>query len=144
VIDESQLDAAAAYGADAVLIIVRCVSADRLPVLVREANARKLVPFVEVMTEDEAKLAIDSGAMLVGVNARDLDTLEMNAVRTARVLAALPSGVTRVHLSGMATPDDVRRVASSTVDAALIGETLMRQARPEALLRSLVEAAHGG
>jgi indole-3-glycerol phosphate synthase len=141
VIDEIQLDAAVAYGADAVLIIVRCVSADRLAVLMREANARKLSAFVEVMTEQEATLAVDAGATLVGVNARDLDALGMDAARAARVLAALPSGITRVHLSGIATPDDVRRIAASPADAALIGETLMRKADPEALLRSLVQAA---
>jgi indole-3-glycerol phosphate synthase len=72
VIDESQLDAAAAYGADAVLIIVRCVTADRLTVLLRETRARGLSAFVEVMTDDEATLALDAGATLVGVNARDL------------------------------------------------------------------------
>jgi indole-3-glycerol phosphate synthase len=141
VIDESQLDAAAAYGADAVLIIVRCVSAERLAVLMQEASARRLTAFVEVMTEQEATLAVDAGATLVGVNARDLDALEMDAARAARVLAALPQGITRVHLSGIATPEDVRRVAASPADAALIGETLMRKAQPEALLRSLVEGA---
>ena len=143
VIDEVQLDAALAYGADAVLIIVRCVSADRLSALVREARARRLAAFVEVMTEDESKLALDAGATLVGVNARDLDTLQMDATRTARVLANLPAGVTRVHLSGIARPDDVRRVAASPADAALIGETLMRQDQPEPLLRSLVLATGG-
>ena len=143
VIDEVQLDAALAYGADAVLIIVRCVSADRLAALVREARARRLTPFVEVVNEEESKLALDAGATLVGVNARDLDTLQMDAARTARVLTALPSGVTRVHLSGIARPDDVRRVAASAADAALIGETLMRQDQPEPLLRSLVLATGG-
>jgi indole-3-glycerol phosphate synthase len=141
VIDERQLDAAAAYGADAVLIIVRCLTPDRLTALVREARARQLVPFVEVVTEDEARLAVDAGATLIGVNARDLGTLEMDAARAARVLGGLPSTVTRVHFSGIAAPNDVRRVANSPADAALIGETLMRQDQPEALLRSLVLAA---
>jgi indole-3-glycerol phosphate synthase len=141
VIDEIQLDAAAAYGADAVLLIVRCLTAERLTVLVREARSRGLTPFVEVVNEDEAKLALEAGATLVGVNARDLDTLEMNIGRTARVLAGLPAGITRVHLSGIATPADVAHVAASPADAALIGETLMRQDQPETLLRSLVRAA---
>ena len=143
VIDEVQLDAAAAYGADAVLIIVRCVTSERVTVLVREAQARQLTPFVEIVTLDEAALALDAGATLIGVNARDLDTLEMDAQRTARILAALPGAVTRVHLSGIASPEDVRQVASSPADAALIGETLMRQDQPEALLSALVLAAGG-
>jgi len=140
VIDEVQLDAAVAYGADAVLVIVRCVTPDRLGVLVREARARKLEPFVEVVNEEESRLALDAGATLVGVNARDLDTLEMDAERTARVLSTLPSEVTRVHLSGIRQPEDVARLASSPADAALIGEVLMRRADPEPLLRELVGA----
>ena len=143
VIDESQLDAAAAYGADAVLLIVRCLDPKRLDQLTRAARERRLEPFVEVVTDEESKLAIDVGASLIGVNARDLDTLEMDGERAARMLGELPSSATRVHLSGIAKPDDVRRVAASSADAALIGETLMRQAQPEALLRSLVAACAG-
>jgi len=141
VIDECQLDAAAAFGADAVLLIVRCLTPERLAVLTKETRARNLTPFVEVATELEAQIALDAGATLVGVNARDLDTLAMDAARTARVLDSLPRGVVGVHLSGIATPDDVRRVASSSADAALIGETLMRQEQPEELLRALSQAA---
>ena len=143
VIDESQLDAALAYGADAVLLIVRCLDAKRLGELVRAARERGLEPFVEIVSDEESRLAVDAGATLIGANARDLDTLEMDATRTARLLAELPSSVTRVHLSGIAKPEDVRRVASSPADAALMGETLMRQAQPEAHLRSLVSAAAG-
>jgi len=141
VIDESQLDAAVAYGADAVLLIVRCLSAERLTELTRAARERRLEPFVEVVSDQESQLAITAGATLIGVNARDLDTLQMDAARTARVLAELPSSATRVHLSGIAQPEDVRRVAASAADAALIGEALMREAQPEARLRSLLAAA---
>lgn len=141
VIDEVQLDAALAYGADAVLLIVRCLTAERLTALVRATLDRQLVPFVEVATEQEARVALGTGATLIGVNARDLDTLAMDAGRVSNVLAELPDSIARVHLSGIKTPDDVRRVAESPADAALIGETLMRKDQPEALLRSLVLAA---
>lgn len=141
VIDESQLDAAVAHGADAVLLIVRCLSEERLNQLTRAARARKLEPFVEVVTDEESKMAVGAGATLIGVNARDLDTLVMDARRPARMLAELPESVTRVHLSGIARPEDVQRVASSPADAALIGEALMREAQPEARLRELVAAA---
>jgi indole-3-glycerol phosphate synthase len=141
VIDECQLDAAAAYGADAVLLIVRCLSARRLNELIRATRERGLEPFVEVVSDEESQLAVAAGATLVGVNARDLDTLQMDAPRAARMLSELPGGVTRVHLSGIASPEDVRRLAESPADAALIGEALMREAQPEARLRSLVDAA---
>jgi indole-3-glycerol phosphate synthase len=141
VIDESQLDAAAAYGADAVLLIARCLSEERLNQLTRAARARKLEPFVEVVSDEESKMAVSAGASLIGVNARDLDTLVMDAARPARMLAELPPTVSRVHLSGIASPADIRRVAASPADAALIGEALMREDQPEARLRALVAAA---
>ena len=143
VIDECQLDAATAYGADAVLLIVRCLSRERLVALTRAARERRLEPFVEVVNEEESKLAIDAGATLIGVNARDLDTLQMDALGAARVLGGLPESATRVHLSGIASPADVARVFGSPADAALIGETLMREDQPEARLRSLVAQANG-
>jgi indole-3-glycerol phosphate synthase len=143
IIDERQLDAARAFGADAALLIVRCIGEKALGRLHRAALERELVPFVEVMTEDEARLALDVGAELVGVNTRDLDTLRMDPARAEQVLALLPATVTRVQLSGIGSPDAVARVAASGVDAALIGEALMRSDDPEPLLRQMLERAAG-
>ena len=141
VLDEIQLDAARSYGADAVLLIVRCVPRERLRALVEGARSRELEPFVEITNDDEARVALDAGATLVGVNARDLDTLVMDAERAKRTLAALPDAVTKVHLSGLATPADVETLQRTPAHAALVGETLMRADDPEPLLRSLVRAA---
>jgi indole-3-glycerol phosphate synthase len=141
VVDEAQLDAARAYGADAVLLIVRCVSPERLAALIAGARERQLVPFVEIASEDELRAALHGGADLIGVNARDLDTLTMDAERAARVLAAIPAGIVKVHLSGLSKPDDVSRILQGPADAALVGEALMRADDPEPLLSSLVAAA---
>ena len=141
VIDESQLDAARAFGADAVLLIVRCLTATRTRELTTAARARELVPFVEVASEQELAVALDAGADLIGVNARDLDTLVMDAERAARVLAAIPEHVVRVHLSGLAQPADVQRIRESRADAALVGEALMRTDDPIPLLTALSAAA---
>ena len=141
IIDERQLELARAYGADAALLIVRCLSPQQLTTLMRAARALELVPFVEVATPGEAGLAVAAGAELIGVNARDLDTLVIDQTRAQLVLEALPTSVTRVHLSGVTSAADVERVARSGVDAALIGEVLMRQDDPTPLLRGLVSAA---
>jgi indole-3-glycerol phosphate synthase len=138
VIDEAQLDLARAFGADAVLLIVRCLSPVRLSALVAAARERELVPFVEVASSDEVPAALDSGADLIGVNARDLDTLAMDGARAESILAGLPAGVTRVQLSGLKRPEDVARIACGSADAALIGEALMRLDDPGPLLSSLV------
>lgn len=141
VIDEVQLDVARSFGADAVLLIVRCVPCHRVGPLVQAARDRGLEPFVEICDDTEARLALDSGATLIGVNARDLDTLQMDATRAQRTLANLPSDVVSVHLSGLHTPAAVQEVAAGPAHAALIGEVLMREDDPEPLLRSLAAAA---
>jgi indole-3-glycerol phosphate synthase len=144
VLDEVQLDAARAFGDDAVLLIVRILTPERLATMMRAARERSLVPFVEVVDEAEAKVALEAGATLIGVNARDLDTLKLDRARAARTLGGLPDGVLAVHLSGLGNADAVAEVAQGTADAALVGEVLMREDDPEALLRTLVAAAGKG
>ncbi len=143
VIDESQLDAARAYGADAVLLIVRCLSPEQLARLLGAAAERGLTVLTEIHAPEEAQVALDAGARLIGVNARDLDTLQLDAARAERVLSELPSHVTRLHLSGIKDEAQVQRCARSAVDAALIGEVLMRLADPQPLLSRLAAAARG-
>ena len=144
VLHRVQLDRALDAGADAVLLIVRICERGELPGLVREAEARGLVPLVEVATVDELAPAKDAGAKLIGVNARDLNTLKMDAARAAEVLARIAPATVAAHLSGLAKPEDVARVAATRADAALIGEALMRQDDPTELLTAMVGAARPG
>ncbi len=141
IIDEVQLDAARAHGADGALLIVRCLEPARVGELLAAAASRGLATMVEVTTEEECRLALDAGAKWVGVNARDLDTLQMDIARAARVIASLPQGVIRTHLSGLKGPDDIAAVAREPTDAALVGESLMRLDDPSSLLASMAEAA---
>jgi len=141
ILDEVQLDAARAHGADAVLLIVRCLEPAALARLARGAAERGLAVLTEVYAPEEVPVALDAGARLIGVNARNLDTLELDSARAERILAELPADVTRVHLSGIQDEARVRACARSGADAALIGECLMRQDDPEPLLARLVAAA---
>jgi len=141
VIDERQLVVARAFGADAVLLIVRCLSPKDLGHLLERTRALDLVPFVEVATSEEGRLALDCGADLIGVNTRDLDTLVIDRERARHVLESLPDRVTKVHLSGVTSAEAVREVEQSCADAVLIGEVLMRQDDPGALLAEFVAAA---
>lgn len=141
IIDEAQLDAARAYGADAVLLIVRCLHPTQLSTLMRAAAERGLAVLTEVYLPAEVPLALDAGAEMIGVNARDLHTLVMDAPGARQILAALPDGVARVHLSGIRDVGQVSEVARSRADAALIGEVLMREDDPAELLGKLVAAA---
>jgi len=141
VIDERQLLVARAFGADAVLLIVRCLSRPEFVRLFERTRELDLVPFVEVATSEEASLALDCGATLIGVNARDLDTLVIDRERAREVLQRLPDHVTTVHLSGVTSAEAVREVHGSRADAALIGEVLMRQDDPTELLSEFAAAA---
>lgn len=143
VVDERQIEEARDRGADAVLLIARIVSRTRLLELAREARVQRLEPLVEVVDEAEVEAALEARARVIGVNARDLDTLQMDAARTARVLAAIPREGIAVHLSGLRSGGDVALVARERPDAALIGEALMREDDPRLLLTAMVQAAGG-
>jgi indole-3-glycerol phosphate synthase len=143
VIDPIQIDHAWAAGADAVLLIVRCIPEgnDLLHRLVGSARGRGVEPFLEVVSNRELERALGAGARVIGVNTRDLDTLEMDAASAARVLAAIPRDKVAVHLSGVRSRGDASEIARSRADAALIGEALMRREDPSALLAELVAGA---
>jgi indole-3-glycerol phosphate synthase len=139
-----QLDRAVDAGADAALLIARIVSPRDLATLAAAARARGLEPLVEVATLDELAAAIEAEARVIGVNARDLNTLKMDPDRASAVLAAIPSSAVAVYLSGLATSADVTRVAAGPAAAALIGEALMRQDDPGDLLAAMTRAALAG
>jgi len=141
VIDEAQIAEARDHGADSVLLIARILQGSRLRDLARAARAEHLEPLIEVVDERELDQALAAEARLVGVNARDLDTLVMDAARASRVCAAIPAGVVAVRLSGLRDAGDVAEVAGTSTDAALVGESLMRDDDPVPRLRSMVEAA---
>jgi indole-3-glycerol phosphate synthase len=143
VLDVRQIEQSRDAGADAVLLIARIVDEAGLRGLVRAARDEGVEPLVEVVDEQELGAALAAGARIVGVNARNLDSLAMDAVRTARVLAAIPPDVVAVHLSGLRVPLDVATVAQSRADAALVGEALMRQDDPRGLLEAMIQAGGG-
>jgi indole-3-glycerol phosphate synthase len=143
VVDERQIQEARDRGADSVLLIARIVSAPRLAALAHAARAERIEPIVEVTDERELEAALKAGARVVGVNARDLDTLRMDPTAARRTIEAVPRDIVAVHLSGLREPRDVAEIARGRADAALVGEALMRQEDPRALLRAMAAAAGG-
>ncbi|HEY3234072.1 MAG TPA: indole-3-glycerol phosphate synthase TrpC [Polyangiaceae bacterium] len=141
VLDKAQIRLARAWGADAILIIVRCLTPQHVSSLAEDARAQGLEPLLEVTNEEEARVALDAGTRIIGVNARDLDTLEIDLERATRVLKWLEGRSVRVHLSGLGSPADVARVAATGVDAALVGEALMREDDPGPLLQKMAVMA---
>lgn len=131
---EAHLDAVAA---DAVLLIARFV--DDLAGLVKAARERGMEPLVEVHSHAELETALDAGATLVGINNRDLARLEVDLGTVEEVAPAAPDDVTLVAESGIASPEDVRRMQSAGADAMLVGSAIMAgdaKARTRELVRA--------
>jgi indole-3-glycerol phosphate synthase len=136
--DPWQLAEARAAGADAVLLIVAMLDDDLLARLLARAHQLGMGALVEVHDEEEAARATDAGARIIGVNHRNLATLEMDMDLFARIRPRLGDGIVAVAESGIKTPADVRRLAEAGADAILVGESLMRQTSPGAALRELM------
>ena len=137
ILDELQILEARAAGASAVLLIVRALSAERLRVLLACAAGQRLDALVEVHTHAELSLALESGARIVGVNSRDLDTFRIDTGKAWEIVTAVPQGVVAVAESGMATPADVERAVGAGADAVLVGTALSAATDPASLLAAI-------
>ena len=140
VVTSYQLWEARAAGADLVLLIVAALTDNELGCLVDRARSIGLTPLVEVHTADEVARALDAGADLIGVNARDLRTLEVDRDAFARLAPLIPDGVVRVAESGVRGPHDVLDYARSGADVVLVGESLVTGRDPRSAVADLVAA----
>ena len=144
VVDPYMVEEAALAGADAVLLIAGAVEPPLLAELAAAARTLGLDVLVEVIHPEEVDSIQALDAMLVGVNARDLETLEVDPGRFARLAPALfAPGRILVAESGIRTPEDLTALARAGAGAALVGESLMRAADPEAAVRALAEVPCG-
>jgi len=139
-VDPYQVWEARAAGASAVLLIVAALDEPTLALLHDEARGAGLDVLVEIHDAAEAAAAGRIGAEVVGVNARDLRTFELDRDGFARLRPQLPDGALAVAESGVRGPDDVRRAADEGADAVLVGESLVRAADPTAAVAELVAA----
>jgi indole-3-glycerol phosphate synthase len=136
----SQLMEARAGGADAALLIAGAVTAAELRALLATADDLGLSTLVEGHGAEEVAAAVDAGAPVIGVNARDLETLEMDERRALELLQSLPDDRVRVLESGISSRAQVERAVEAGADAVLVGEVLMRAGDPGAKLRELLGA----
>ena len=141
-IDADQVYETRGIGADAILLIVAALPDDSL-LCDLHALARELDLSVVVEAHDAAELerAVDAGATIVGVNARDLGTFVEDLSVGERLVARLPDAVLAVAESAIRSVEDARRMADAGFDAVLVGEALVRAADPVGLVRSLTAIA---
>ncbi|WP_061300255.1 indole-3-glycerol phosphate synthase TrpC [Herbidospora cretacea] len=135
-----QLWEARAYGADLALLMVVSLDQNALVSLIERAESIGLVPLVEVHTEEELERAVDAGAKLIGINARDLRTLEVDREVFARLAPKVPEGIVRIAESGVRGPHDLLAYARAGADAVLVGESLVTGKDPRSAVNDLVTA----
>jgi indole-3-glycerol phosphate synthase len=135
--DTIQLVQARASGASAALLIARALPPSKLQELMSYADDLSLEPLVEVRNEAELMLALELGARVIGINSRDLETLEVDAGVPERLLPMIPTGVLAVAESGIECVADVESRARWGADAVLVGSALSAAGDPETAVRAL-------
>ncbi|MFC5949885.1 indole-3-glycerol phosphate synthase TrpC [Pseudonocardia lutea] len=140
VVTPYQVHEARAYGADLVLLIVAALEQPVLVSLLDRVESLGMTALVEVHTEEEADRALEAGAKVIGVNARDLKTLDVDLGVFGRLAPGLPNDVLRVAESGVRGPGDLLTYAGWGADAVLVGEGLVTSGDPGAAVRALVAA----
>lgn len=141
VVDDEDIVLSRKVGADAVLLIVACLSSVRLEELMQLTLRNAMTPLVEVHDRRELDVALAAGAKVIGVNSRNLRTLEVECDCALEVLPHIPSTCIRVFESGVKDVRDLQAAKAAGADAVLVGETLMRAPDPSALIQSWLRYA---
>jgi indole-3-glycerol phosphate synthase len=140
IIKPYQIHEARAHGADMLLLIVAALEQQVLAAMLDRTESLGMTALVEVHTEQEADRALQAGARVIGVNARDLKTLKVDRDCFARIAPGLPTDVIRIAESGIRGPADLLAYAGAGADAVLVGEGLVTSGDPRGAVADLVTA----
>ena len=140
VVTPYQVWEARAFGADLVLLIVAALEQQVLVSLIERVHSLGMTALVEAHNREEAQRAVDAGARVVGINARNLHTLEVDRAVFGQVADVVPAGLIKVAESGVRGPHDVLDYARSGADAVLVGEALVTTGNPRQAVADMVAA----
>ena len=138
ILDEIQIFAAKVYGADAVLLIARILEKKMLKKLIKNAEELGMSCLVEVHNYEDLKKALSANAKIIGINNRDLDTLQIELNTTVELVKKIPKNKVIVSESGIKTRDDVLKLKDAGVHAILVGESLLRSDDIVAKMKELI------
>jgi indole-3-glycerol phosphate synthase len=140
VVSSYQVWEARAHGADLVLLIVAALDQPALVSLLERTTSLGMTPLVECHDEQEVLRALDAGARVIGINARDLRTLQVDRSAFARLAPLIPDNMVRIAESGVRGPHDVLEYALAGATAVLVGEALVTGDDPRTIVANLVAA----
>lgn len=140
IVSPYQVWEARAHGADMVLLIVAALEQMALESLVERIHSLGMTALVEVHEIEEVQRAADAGARIIGINARNLKTLEVDRTTFARVAPAIPEGIITIAESGIRDSHDVVEYARLGADAVLVGEALVKDRDPRTAVAEMVAA----
>ena len=138
VVSSYQVWEARAYGADLVLLIVAALEQPALVSLIERTHSLGMTALVETHTEEELERACQADAQLIGINARDLTTLEVDCENFSRLAGQVPEGKVLVAESGVSCPHDLVTYARAGADAVLVGERVAVASDPAKAVAQLV------
>lgn len=125
IIDEYQIYESRYFGADAILLIARILSVEEMKSFAHLATRINMDVITEVHDENDLEKALLSGAGIIGINNRDLETFKVSIENTLRLIPMVPKGIVIISESGISTNDDIRRVREAGAKAVLIGGALL-------------------
>ena len=140
IVSPYQVWEARAHGADVILLIVAALGQAQLTSLMALTQQLGMTALVEAHTGQEVSRALDAGAQVVGINARNLKTLDVDMTVFAQLADMIPSTVIRVAESGVHSPADVRQYAQAGANAVLVGEALVTSPDPASAIRAMIAA----
>lgn len=140
IVSPYQVHEARAHGADMVLLIVAALEQNALEALLDRIESLGMTALVEVHTAEEADRALEAGAKVIGINARNLHTLEVDREVFGKIAPGLPAEVLKIAESGVRGPSDLMAYAGSGADAVLVGEGLVTSDNPRTAVTQLVTA----
>ena len=137
IVDQYQIYESKFLGADCLLLIARILSSDQLNDFIQIARSIGLAALVEVHTFHELEEVLNTSVEIIGINNRNLDTLEVSIKNSFALIKMIPQGYTVVSESGIRTRDDIIALEQAGFDAVLIGESLMQEKEVGKKLREL-------
>jgi len=142
IVNEYLVKESRAYGADLILLIVAALGDDELKRLYELVVSLGMHALIEIHNQEELERALAISPKIIGVNARNLKTLEIDQSNFAKLLPLIPSGIVRIAESGMSEPRDGQSALIAGADAILVGEALVKSESPADSVREFLNVAN--